>query len=180
MKNPTPFYAVCSNVITGQPEYIRITDAFKNIDYIRASASLPYFSRIVDIGSQKYLDGGCTDSIPLSAFKEMGYEKNVAILTRDIEYRKKPEMKLLSKAFYSKYPKFCDALLKRHEMYNKQVEYMIEQEKSGNVFVIRPQTPLDIGRMETNPDKIQLVYDRGRTDASNKLSDLVSWLNSLV
>ena len=180
MKNKVPFYAVCSNVETGQAEYIRVSDAFKEIDVIRASASLPYFSRIVEIGDKKYLDGGCCDSIALCAFQSMGYQRNVVILTRDIEYRKKPEMKFLTKAVYRNYPKFCDALLRRHEMYNRQVEYIMEQEKKGSIFVIRPMSPLEVGRMETNPDKIQLVYDRGRKDAADKMSELVSWLNTPV
>ena len=178
MKNKTPFYAVCTNVTTGKPEYIRVTDAFKEIDYIRASASLPYFSRIVEIGTKKYLDGGCTDSIPLTAFKKMGYEKNVVILTRDIEYRKKAEMRPLTKLCYRKYPEFCKALLHRHEMYNRQVEEIMEAEKSGEIFVIRPEVSLDIGRMETNPKKIELVYNRGRLDAEKKLSELMSWTNA--
>ncbi len=178
MKNQTPFYVVCSNVETGKAEYIRVTDAFKEIDYIRASASLPYFSRIVEIDGKKYLDGGCSDSIALCAFQNMGYEKNVVILTRDIEYRKKPEMKLLTGAVYRKYPEFREALLRRHEMYNRQVEDIIEKEKSGNTFVIRPETPLDIGRMETSPQKIEFVYNRGRNDAQKCLESLKEWKNN--
>ena len=43
----TAFYATCTNVVeTGKPEYLRITDMKKQIDLMRASASLPYASRI--------------------------------------------------------------------------------------------------------------------------------------
>lgn len=177
MQNPTPLYVVVSNVETGTAEYIKISDAHKEIDYIRASASLPYFSRIVEIDGKKYLDGGCTDSIALSAFQNMGYRKNVVILTRDIEYRKKKEMSLLTKFVYRKYPEFASSLLKRHEMYNRQVEQIQEQEKTGNIFVIRPDFPLDIGRMETDPEKIELVYNRGRNDALSHIEKLKAWKN---
>lgn len=177
MKNPVPYYVVCSDIETGKPEYIRVTDANAQIDYIRASASLPYFSRIVEIDGKKYLDGGCTDSIPLSASKQMGFERNVVILTRDISYRKNPEMKLLTKVIYKKFPKFCSALLSRHEMYNSQVESVIESEKAGESFVIRPETPLEVGRMETDPEKIELVYQRGRQDAQKILLKLKAWMN---
>ena len=67
LNSDTPFYVTCSNVEAGTPEYIRITDMRKQIDYLRASASLPYFSRIVQIDGRKYLDGGATDSIPVIA-----------------------------------------------------------------------------------------------------------------
>lgn len=177
MRNNTPLYVVCSNVETGKPEYVKITDAFKEIDYIRASASLPYFSRIVNIGGKKLLDGGCTDSIAVGAFQRMGYDKNVVVLTRDIEYRKKPEMKWLAKAMYQKYPEFTKTLLVRHEMYNKQVEHIIELENKGELFVIRPDSPLDIGRMETNPQKIESVYNRGVLDAKSCITKLSEWLS---
>ncbi len=178
MQNSTPFYCVCSNLDSGKPEYIRISDAHKEIDYIRASASLPYFSRIVKIHDKNYLDGGCTDSIPLKASQRLGFEKNVVILTRDINYRKKPEMKLLSKLLYRKYPLFCKALLERHEMYNKQVENVINEEKNGNAFVFRPIFPLEVGRMETDSQKIRLVYERGRSDAQENFKRFLEWKNS--
>ena len=63
------------------------------IDYLRASASLPFVSRIVEIEGKKYLDGGCADSIPLEAFIKIGYGLNVVILTREKGYRKKKSRK---------------------------------------------------------------------------------------
>ena len=69
----TPFYVTCTDIETGKPEYIRINDMKEEIDFLRASASLPYFSRIVEINGKKYLDGGCTDSIPVSAFEKMWF-----------------------------------------------------------------------------------------------------------
>lgn len=115
-----PFYVVCTNVDTGKPEYIRLTDMVAQIDYLRASASLPYFSRIVEIDGKRYLDGGCTDSIPLEAFRKMGYARNVLILTRPEDYRKKEEMRALPGIAYRKYPAFAEALRNRHEAYNRQ------------------------------------------------------------
>ena len=49
LKNKTSFYVTCSNVETGKAEYIQLTDMRKQIEYLRASASLPYVSRIVEI-----------------------------------------------------------------------------------------------------------------------------------
>ena len=58
---------------TGQAEYPRVTDMRKLVDYMRASASMPYVSRIVTLEGKPYLDGGIADSVPLAAFERMGY-----------------------------------------------------------------------------------------------------------
>ena len=172
----TPFYVTCSNVETGQAEYIQITDMKKQIDALRASASLPYFSRIVKIGDKKYLDGGCTDSIPIEAFQQLGYEKNVVVLTRDAAYRKEPELPALPKLFYRRYKAFSGALLNRHTSYNRTVERILELEKEGRIFVIRPAQPLNIGRMEKDPENVQRVYDIGYADGKKYLQDMLTWM----
>ena len=86
-QSDTRFYATCSNLETGRAEYLEVTDIRRQMDIIRASASLPYVSHIVEVDGKKLLDGGCTDSIPVKAFREMGYTRTVVILTRDETYR---------------------------------------------------------------------------------------------
>ena len=175
-RSKTEFYAVCSNVETGEPEYIRITDMKKQIDVIRASASLPYVSRLVETEGMKLLDGGCTDSIPLMKFREMGFAKNVVILTRPKGYQKEPEQLAMAKIRYRKYPAFVEALSHRHERYNETLKQIDELEKKGEIFVMRPDKPLEIGRLERSPEKLQQVYDLGRRDALMKMRDLKHWL----
>ena len=51
----TKFYVTCTNVETGKAEYIYCTDLFEQIEYLRASASMPYVSKIVEIDGKKYL-----------------------------------------------------------------------------------------------------------------------------
>ena len=174
-----PFYVTCSNVETGKAEYIPVTDMRGQIEYLRASASLPYFSRIVNIDGKQYLDGGCTDSIPVRAFQKMGYKRNVVILTRDMEYRKKPEAAWLAKLMYGKYPLFAKALLKRHLVYNRTVEQILKLEQEGRIFVIRPEQPLNIGRLEKNPENVQRVYDIGYVDGKKYLESLVKWMEQV-
>ena len=45
-----PFWAVVTNVETGQAEYIRLEHALEQMDVIRASASMPFVSKPVKIG----------------------------------------------------------------------------------------------------------------------------------
>ena len=175
---PEKLYAVCSNVETGKPEYIRITDMKNQIDVIRASASLPYVSRLVKTEGMKLLDGGCTDSIPLMKFREMGFTKNVMILTRPKGYQKEPEQLAMAKIRYRKYPAFVEALSHRHERYNESLRQIEELEKMGEIFVLRPDEPLKIGRLERSPEKLQQVYDIGRRDALMKMRDLKCWLEN--
>lgn len=177
LANPTPFYVTCSNVDTGRPEYIRMTDMKTQIDYLRASASLPYFSRMVEIDGKRYLDGGATDSIPVEAFMAMGYERNVVILTQHSGYRKSAEMGPLPGLVYRRCPAFAQALKTRHIRYNQALERIAQLEKEGKVFIIRPHAPLDIGRMEKNPERVQQAYDMGKKDARALEDALIRWFS---
>lgn len=51
---------------------------------------MPGFSRVVEVDGGRYLDGGASDSIPLRAFEDMGYQRNLVVLTQVEGYRKKP------------------------------------------------------------------------------------------
>lgn len=175
-RSGVPFWVVCTNVETGKAEYIRLTDMNAQIDYLRASASLPYFSRIVEIEGKKYLDGGCSDSIPVEAFQRMGYGKNVVILTRPVDYRKKEELRALPGMIYRRYPEFAKVLRRRHLEYNQTAAKIKMLERSGSIFVIRPEKALEIGRLESNPEKVQEIYDLGRADAEKHLEQMKQWI----
>ena len=178
LQSGVPFYAVCSNVETGKPEYLQMKDMFQDIEIMRASASMPYVSRMVEINGKKYLDGGCTDSIPVDAFRQMGYGRNVVVLTRDSSYRKKPELRGLAKLMYRSYPAFAKVQAERYLHYNRQVERVMELEKERTVFVIRPSVPLTVGRIEKDLEKVMEIYDLGRKDALCAMDDLQYWLKN--
>lgn len=175
-KSLTKFYVSCTNVETGKPEYPEVTDMKKQVDLIRASASLPLVSQIVEVEGKKYLDGGCTDSIPLRGFQKMGYQKNVVVLTRHDGYVKKPQKMFFVKLVYRKYPKFCYALSKRHVRYNRTVEDIKKQQEEGRIFLIQPSQELDIRRLSKDTDKIQKIYEIGVRDAKEALPELKAWL----
>lgn len=177
-KSKTPFYAVCTDVETGKPEYMLLEHMGRQIDCLRASASLPFFSRIVDIGGRKYLDGGCSDSIPVEAFMKIGFERNVVVLTQAKDYRKEPQSPFMAKLFYRKYPRFAETFVNRHIMYNSTLEKIEELEKDGRIFVIRPSLPPKIGRLENNPEKIEQIYNMGRKNAEEAIENLKKWLSA--
>lgn len=177
-RSATKFYVTCSNLETGKAEYLEITDMHKQIDLVRASASLPYVSHIVEFDGMKLLDGGCTDSIPVKAFQKMGYTKNVVILTRDADYLKKPQNVLPARWMYRKYPKFIKALKERHQVYNQIREEICQMEQEGRIFVIRPSEELKIGRMSHDAEELQKIYDIGKRDAAMSMKSLRKWMGS--
>ena len=175
-KSPEEFYAVVTNLDTGKPEYIKIEDAQKDIEYLRASGSMPYVSKIVQIDGKKYLDGGTSDSIPVDEMMKMGVDKVIVVLTRPIEYRKKKSSKKISKWYYKRYPNYIDTLNNRYKMYNSEVEKVISLGKDKKIFVIRPSRLVDIKRIERDTLKLKEMYDLGVEDAKNSLKDLKNYL----
>lgn len=176
-ENPVNFYAVIANVNTGMAEFPMITDAKFQMDIIRASASLPIISQIVNIDGNEYLDGGICDSIPLKKSQDDGNNKNVVILTQHRKFVKQPSSDTaMVKLLYKNYPEFIKTYETRHEMYNTETSYVAECEKQGNTFVIAPKKPVDLGRMESDVTKMYEWYAYGRQDAKNILEDLKSFL----
>lgn len=172
-----PFYAVITNVRTGQPEYVKIDSVFQQMDVLRASGSMPYVSKAVEIGGEKYLDGGISDSIPFQFLKEQGCSKLVVVLTRDLEYRKKPASPVTN-LYARKYPKIAALLKNRHLRYNEQVSLLKLWERAGKAFVIRPSAPIELAALEHDPEKLQAVYDLGASDCREALDRLRAYLQS--
>lgn len=177
VKSNIPFYAVVTNIETGKPEYIQIHSVFDQTDTLRASGSMPMVSKPVKIDANQYLDGGISDSIPFEWLSSQGYDKLIVVLTRDMNYRKTPMSPALVKMYSRKFPKVAEGLLNRHLLYNNSVELLKEWENRGKAFVIRPSKPIEIGKIEKNPDKLQAVYDLGVEDCNSCLDSLKEYLS---
>lgn len=179
-KDPTPFYITCTDVESGKPVYHEYTGRNDHgFDWIRASASLPLVSQIVEIDGTKLLDGGISDSIPVAYFESIGYSKNVVILTQPQGYRKeKNRMLPLIRMKYRKYPNLIKALENRHLMYNAELDLIAKQEKRGELFVIRPDSPLPVKRAEKDPAKLKACYEIGRQTAEKELARLIAFMKA--
>ena len=178
MKSGIDFYTVSSNVETGRAEYLKCKDVFKQIDLIRASASMPFVSQIVETEGFKLLDGGICDSVPVKKFMEMGYDRIVVILTKPIGYIPKPNNAFLSKKMYGKYPEFVDALITRHLRYVENLNYVNKLEEEGKIMVIRPSRTVNISRTEKNLARIWEMYELGRENAEERLEEVKEWLKN--
>ena len=163
-QNPMEFYAVCTDVETGLPVYKKLEEGTPlTYDWIRASASMPLASKVVELEGIKVLDGGVADSIPLQFFESIGYDRNVVILTQPEGYVKEHNRLMpLMRIALRKYPKMIEALDQRHIMYNCQLDYVRQAELEGRCIVIRPDAKLPIGHISHDPEEMQRVYELGR------------------
>ncbi|MBE6110911.1 MAG: patatin family protein [Erysipelotrichaceae bacterium] len=169
LANPMKFYVVVTDVETGEPFYYDLQGLDeKDMAYMRASASMPIVSRAVEIDGHSYLDGGISDSIPLKKFEEMGYERNVLILTRPAGYRKTPTPQIMDRLL-KKYPAVAETLKNRHIVYNQTLDYIEERKQAGAAYVICPPQPLKIGKIEHNPEVMRNVYYQGRREAQKHI-----------
>lgn len=171
------FYAVVTNIKTGKPEYLKVENMKQDIDHIWASSSLPIIARSVKIGNNEYLDGGVADSIPVMKAIEDGNKKVVVILTRDINYKKKATKLLpMIKVLYRGYPNIIKAIAKRHVNYNRTLKLLKQKEAKGEVFVIRPKKEINVGKLETDSEKLKQLYEAGYNDAKHYYKAMKEYL----
>ena len=175
-ESPINFFATVTNIETGEAEFVKIKDAYKQMETLRATSALPFISEIIEVGDKKYLDGGISNSIPVDFFEKQDFDKVIVILTRPITYRKEKTTGIQYKLFYKKYPKLVEKLENRYKEYNDTVDKIVELEKEGKLFVIRPSENITIKRLEKDIEKLQKVYDLGLKDGNNIIEDLKQYL----
>lgn len=176
--NPMEFHLVCTDIVTGKPHYHEFKGREDHeFDWIRASASMPLVSEIVEIDGLKLLDGGIADAIPLQYFENIGYTRNVVILTQHAEYDKKESVAMpFIRFLYRKYPALVQAMEVRHLMYNAQRDYVNRQEAAGKALVIRPAAPLPVKRLTKDPAVLRATYNIGLATAEKRLADIRNYL----
>lgn len=177
-KTEVEFYVVCTDIETGEAVYHKYEGKRDHgFDWIRASASMPLVSKIVEIEGKKLLDGGMADSIPVREFEKMGFLKNVVVLTQPEDYVKsKNPLIPLMKLKYRKYPKLVETMARRHRLYNETLGYIKEKEKRGELLVIRPESALPLSKTEKDPEKLRAVYNLGRSVAEKRLKEIREYL----
>ena len=163
-QNPMQFMVVCTDVETGEAVYHDMNHvSFDELEWLRASASMPLVSKVVEVQGRKLLDGGVSDSIPLSYFESIGYDRNVVILTQPLGYRKQPSKLMpLMRLSLRGHPQFVKAMSERYIMYNRQLEFVAQAEKEGRCLVIRPDEKIPIGHISHDPKQMRRVYEIGR------------------
>ncbi len=176
--DPTEFYVVCTETISGAPTYRKLERSDREgLEWMRASASMPLVSTPVKLEGRTYLDGGIADSIPIRFLEERGYGHNIIILTRPDGYRKKPNKLVpLMRLLLRKHPGIVRAMQQRHTVYNETLAYIETLERAGKALVIRPSAPLQIGHIEHDPAVLQRVYDEGVAEGKRRLEEITAFI----
>lgn len=176
-KNPSRGYAVVTNIETGFAEYIPLQEMHRDIEAVRASASMPFVSRNVDIGGKMYLDGGLADSIPILHAVTDGCRKNVVVMTKEEGYWRSPMRHAgAARLKYAKYPKVYELIKNRHNTYNETLRYIYEQVEEGTVFLIQPRYKSDVSRTEKDASKLRALYEEGYEEAASRKEELLAFL----
>lgn len=173
------FIIVTTNCEKAETEYLEKSNCNDLFKAAQASSSMPLASAMVEINNNHYLDGAVITSIPVKWALEQGYEKVVVVLTRDKAYRKpmlSNKMKKLYKLAYHKYPKLIEKLNTMPERYNKLQEELIDLEKEGKIFIIRPEKEVTVSRLEKDKRKLENLYKEGIAEAEKKLDTLKEYL----
>ena len=156
------FEMVTTSCLTGKACYYEEKHKpSRVIDIVKASSSLPFVCPITYVDGEPMLDGGIADSIPIKRARELGYDNNVVVLTRNKGYRKPiSDMKYVS-LFYKKFPAIQEAIKQRNKIYNEQISMIESMENKGEIIVIRPQKPIEVDRMERDCKKLLDLYEEG-------------------
>lgn len=173
------FEVVATRCRTGRPEYFEKSTCKDMVAAVMASSSMPILSRMIEVEGKKYLDGGVSMPIAYQRALDLGYQKVVLVLTRHHGYQK-PPMSPLTRRAYARYfaplPELQEALYDVPDRYNRMQKEIDELEAEGRIFVIRPEFPVTVSRVERDLRKLEALYEEGRRVASGQLSKLCSYL----
>lgn len=170
------FVAVATDCDTGKTMYFEKGKCRDILKAIKASASMPFVSPMVEVDGVRCLDGGCSCHIPFRWAIEEGYENIVVIKTRERGFRKKESSKNYALTVYKDNPEFAKKLMTMNADYNKECEEIDRLEEEGRIFVIAPSEHVTVKRVESNMKKLGDLYWLGYNDAKNNLFALNRYL----
>lgn len=167
------YKAVATNGETGEPHYFT-KDDFRQDFYepLKASSAIPGVCKPVSIDGTDYFDGGVSDPIPVEKALADGCDHVFLILTKPIDFVKKPEM---FKSAYTKVLKNYPAVIKklniRHETYNNEIKKALELSKEGKVTIIAPDDGYSVTAFTRNLRELNHLYNEGYIKAGETLKN---------
>ncbi|WP_413379292.1 patatin-like phospholipase family protein [Alkalihalobacillus sp. 1P02AB] len=174
------FVVGTTDCMTGESVYYKKSEKHAPKDLLtilRASSSLPFVAPVVPFDERILMDGGISDPIPIKQSVREGNTKNVVVLTQNRDYIKKPQsFGWYFRKKYRIYPGLINAVAKRHHVYNETLQYIREEEKKGNIFVISPIEKLEVGRVERSREKLMHLYEQGQYEAKQLVPALKEFL----
>lgn len=172
-KHKVKYLAGAMDCDTGKTVWFNNKDILSSLDSIIASCSVPFVSPIVHYKNYNLLDGGISCPIPIEKSIEDGNTFHVIVLTRNEDYRKSPfKFKKILNNYYKKYPGLIEAMLTRHEKYNRQIELCEQLEREGKAIIIRPKKKLKVGRTDNNTKRLLDLLNEGYEEGLEGLEQI--------
>lgn len=170
--------AVVTDLNTGEAAYIEVPKRDEHFTVLQATCAMPLMFPIYHIDGVPYLDGGAADAIPYERAFAMGCDRVVVILTRERGYRRKPEkLQPIIDRYYKKYPKFCETLHRRAEVYNQSREKLFQLEQEGKVIIFTPESTEGFSRIEKDVVKIHALWNTGYQEGIARAEEFARFLN---
>ena len=172
------FVAVATNCVTGRPEYFEKGRCSDIMLATRASSTMPYISQMVRMDGTPYLDGGCSCKIPFRWALDNDFNAVVVVKTRPDDYRRDPNAgrRLARLVYGATWPALAASLADSNTDYNRLCDEIEALRREDRVFVISPSRFMDIGRMESDLEKLGEWYWLGYRDTCALMPALRDYL----
>ena len=101
------------------------------------------------------------------------------MLFRSYRKKKVPHgFKSVMRAAYGRtYPAVVEGMCSIPERYNEKVEKIIQMEKEGKVFVLRPESPVKVSRVEKDTKKLRALYEEGYQIGMKRFDEMMRWMS---
>ncbi|ANU27323.1 patatin-like phospholipase family protein [Planococcus versutus] len=174
------FVVGTTDCLTGKAVYFEKQNRPEDVlSIIRASSSLPVMSQPVEFNGHYLMDGSIADPLPIRKALSDGVTKPIIILTREKGYRKKASrLAKIMPAFVRKYPAIAKQMEKRPLRYNETMEFIEQLEREKSALVIRPANLYKIKGLERDPVKLEILYNQGYKDATDRFAELLDFLHN--
>ena len=174
---PGEVEAVVTNLDTGAPEYFPMPRRDDKFRLLQATCALPFLFPVFHIEGKPCMDGGAADAIPYERAFARGCDRVIAVLTRERDYVRQPEkLQPLIDLVYRKYPRFCDTMRRRAEVYNESRRKLFQLEKEGRVLVFTPTSTQGFHRTERDVEKIRALWKDGWDQGLARLDEAEAFL----
>ena len=153
----------------------------KDVKWIKAACSLPFYSRLVNINGRDYTDGGVTTMIPLRHSLEVGCDRNIIVTTKSKEYVRKPFKKLtlwfLRTFFYRSKPKVVQDFSKRTDIYYEERQLVDQQVEQKRAIYLYPTKETGVSRFSGTRQQFEDLYQMGIDDCERQRDEIMELVN---
>ncbi len=156
------FEVVATDMSNGEPVYLK--PGLKNwLRYLRASASLPFFSKgVCHIDGKKLMDGGWSDAIPVHRSIEKGATKIVVIRTLPKFHKENwSYFGVFGGWWHRNNPGLARRFSHDHIYYNEVVEFLNREHEGIDIYQIAPEKYLRTSSYSSSLQKIEDDYRLG-------------------